>query len=47
MALDEASGEATVRGAFERGGFADLVLAGKREFVELYGPSSPYWAERV
>ena len=30
--------------AFKQGGFADLVLEGKREFVEVYGPDSPYWA---
>ena len=30
-------------GALERGGYADLVLDGKRAFVERYGPASPYW----
>ncbi len=30
--------------AYKQGGFADLVLEGKREFVEVYGPDSPYWA---
>ncbi|HMB72546.1 MAG TPA: tetratricopeptide repeat protein, partial [Gammaproteobacteria bacterium] len=30
--------------AYGEGGFADLVLEGKREFVEVYGPDSPYWA---
>jgi TolA-binding protein len=30
--------------AFRQGGFADLVLEGKREFVEVYGPDSPYWS---
>ncbi len=29
--------------AYKQGGFADLVLEGKREFVEVYGPDSPYW----
>ena len=29
--------------AFKQGGFADLVLEGKRNFVEVYGPDSPYW----
>jgi TolA-binding protein len=29
--------------AFKRGGFAELVLAGKQSFVETYGPGSPYW----
>ncbi len=29
--------------AFKQGGFADLVLDGKQNFVETYGPSSPYW----
>jgi TolA-binding protein len=29
--------------AFKKGGFADLVLAGKENFVETYGPGSPYW----
>jgi TolA-binding protein len=36
--------QAEVIVALEQGGFADLVLAGKREFVERYGPSSPYWS---
>jgi TolA-binding protein len=29
--------------AYKMGGFADLVLEGKRGFVERYGPESPYW----
>lgn len=29
--------------AYKQGGFADLVLDGKRDFVEHYGPQSPYW----
>jgi len=29
--------------AFKSGGFADLVLDGKENFVETYGPGSPYW----
>jgi TolA-binding protein len=29
--------------AFKKGGFADLVLAAKENFVETYGPGSPYW----
>jgi TolA-binding protein len=29
--------------AFKKGEFADLVLEGKRGFVETYGPGSPYW----
>jgi len=29
--------------AFKKGGFADLVLEGKENFVETYGPGSPYW----
>jgi len=29
--------------ALARGGYADLVLDGKRAFVERYGPGSPYW----
>jgi TolA-binding protein len=35
--------QAEVINAYEQGGFADLVLDGKREFVEIYGPASPYW----
>lgn len=31
--------------AYKRAGFADLVLGAKREFVEQYGPKSPYWSE--
>ena len=31
--------------AFKQGGFADLVLDGKRGFVETYGPGSPYWQQ--
>ena len=29
--------------AFKKGAFADLVLEGKENFVETYGPGSPYW----
>src|SRR5688572_20663256 len=29
--------------AFKKGAFADLVLEGKENFVETYGPDSPYW----
>ncbi len=29
--------------AFKKGAFADLVLDGKENFVETYGPDSPYW----
>ena len=29
--------------AFKKGAFADLVLDGKENFVETYGPGSPYW----
>ena len=29
--------------AFKKGEFADLVLEGKENFVETYGPDSPYW----
>jgi TolA-binding protein len=29
--------------AFKQGGFTDLVLDGKQNFVETYGPASPYW----
>jgi TolA-binding protein len=29
--------------AFKKGEFADLVLDGKENFVETYGPGSPYW----
>lgn len=35
--------QAEVIEAFRQGGFADLVLAGKQDFVERYGPASPYW----
>ncbi len=30
--------------AFKKGSFADLVLEGKENFVETYGPGSPYWS---
>ena len=30
--------------AFKKGSFADLVLEGKENFVETYGPDSPYWS---
>jgi len=29
--------------AYERGGFASLVLDAKQGFVERFGPASPYW----
>jgi TolA-binding protein len=29
--------------AFKKGEFANLVLDGKENFVETYGPGSPYW----
>jgi TolA-binding protein len=29
--------------AYQQGGFADLVLAAKQDFVERYGADSPYW----
>jgi len=29
--------------AFKKGGYADLVLEGKENFVTTYGPGSPYW----
>ena len=32
--------------AYKRGGFAALVLAGKREYVERYRLSSSFWAHR-
>jgi tetratricopeptide (TPR) repeat protein len=32
--------------AYAKGGFASLVLDGKRQLVEDYGPSSTYWAAR-
>ncbi|MBN1237243.1 MAG: tetratricopeptide repeat protein, partial [Gammaproteobacteria bacterium] len=35
--------EAEVVTALGQGGFADLVLDAKREFVERYGAGSPYW----
>ena len=31
--------------AYQRGGFPDLVLPAKEEFVELYGVDSDYWSE--
>jgi TolA-binding protein len=37
--------QAEVIDAYEKGGFADLVLEAKRDFVEVYGPGSPYWSE--
>jgi len=36
--------QAEVIDAYKDGGFPDLVLEGKREFVEAYGPGSPYWS---
>jgi tetratricopeptide (TPR) repeat protein len=33
-------------GAYKRGGFASLVLDGKREYVGRYGLMSPFWAHR-
>jgi tetratricopeptide (TPR) repeat protein len=32
--------------AYAKGGFGSLVLDGKRQLVEEYGPSSAYWAAR-
>jgi cellulose synthase operon protein C len=32
--------------AYLAGGFADLALQGKREFVEAYGVAGPFWQER-
>lgn len=32
--------------AFKAGGFADLVLDAKRDFVERYAAGTPYWASR-
>jgi cellulose synthase operon protein C len=32
--------------AYGKGGFADLVLQGKHEFVERYNFSSPFWSTR-
>jgi tetratricopeptide (TPR) repeat protein len=32
--------------AYKRGGFASLVLDGKREYVERYGLKSSFWAHR-
>jgi TolA-binding protein len=37
--------QAEVIEAYKQGGFADLVLEAKRDFVEVYGPGSPYWNE--
>lgn len=33
-------------GAYKRGGFASLVLEGKREYVERYGLTASFWAHR-
>ena len=33
-------------GAYRRGGFASLVVEGKREFVESYALGTPFWAKR-
>ncbi len=33
--------------AYKKGGFAQLVLDGKKEFVEHYRLGSPYWAKRT
>ena len=33
--------------AYNKGGFSDLVLQGKHEFVERYNFSSPFWANRT
>jgi tetratricopeptide (TPR) repeat protein len=33
--------------AYRKGGFADLAMQGKREYVELYRFSGPFWAERT
>ncbi len=35
--------QAEVIEAYKAGGFTELVLAGKQDFVERYGPESPYW----
>lgn len=35
--------QAQVIAAYQNGGFAELVLDAKRDFVERYGPDSPYW----
>ncbi len=32
--------------AYRRGGFAQLVLASKQDYVERYGLSAPFWAHR-
>ena len=32
--------------AYRKGGFADLAMQGKREYVELYRFSGPFWAAR-
>lgn len=33
--------------AYRKGGFADLAMQGKREYVELYRFSGPFWAART
>ena len=33
--------------AYRKGGFADLAMQGKREYVELYRFSGPVWAART
>ncbi len=38
--------QAQAIGAYKRGGFASLVLDGKREYVERYGLGSAFWAHR-
>ena len=38
--------QAQAIGAYKRGGFASLVLDGKREYVERYGFGSSFWAQR-
>jgi len=38
--------QAQAIGAYKRGGFASLVLDGKREYVEWYGMESPFWTHR-
>jgi TolA-binding protein len=35
--------QAEVIEAYKQGGFPALVLEGKQDFVERYGPASPYW----
>ena len=32
--------------AYDKGGFATLVISGKQAFVERYAFDSPFWAQR-